>query len=179
MKNSIRTGLALLGLGVLLSACAGGAGTQPATTAPATNTATSSPSATSSATPAAAVELKTASSSAGKIVVDGKGMTVYFFTKDTKGSGKSACSGSCVATWPAVTTTADTPNVDGVTGTVGTITTSDGKKQVTLNGLPLYHYAQDKAAGDVKGQGVNNAWYVVSPSGDMINTSSAPPTMGY
>jgi hypothetical protein len=34
--------------------------------------------------------------------------------------------------------------------------------------MPLYYYAQDKAPGDVAGQGVNNVWYLVSPGGEMI-----------
>ena len=112
--------------------------------------------------------MKVASSSAGPIVVDGKGMSLYFFTKDVKDSGKSACVDACLDAWPVFTTTADAPKVDGVTGTVGTIATPDGKKQVTLNGMPLYYYAQDKAPGDVTGQGVNNVWYLVSPGGEMI-----------
>lgn len=179
MKSQISTGLAVIALSAVLSACGGGAATTPSTSAPASSSAASSaPPSSSSATPsgqAAAADLKTASSSAGQIVVDGKGMSVYIFTKDTKNSGKSACTGGCAATWPAVTTTSDSPKVDGVTGTVGTMTTADGKKQVTLNGMPVYHYAQDKAPGDVKGQGVNSVWYLVSPSGDMITS----PAMGY
>jgi predicted lipoprotein with Yx(FWY)xxD motif len=95
-------------------------------------------------------------------------MSLYFFTKDVKDSGKSACVDACLAAWPVFTTTSDAPSADGVTGTVGTIDTPDGKKQVTLNGMPLYYYAQDKAPGDVNGQGVNNVWYLVSPSGEMI-----------
>jgi predicted lipoprotein with Yx(FWY)xxD motif len=117
--------------------------------------------------------MKTASSSAGQIVVDSKGMSLYFFTKDVKDSGTSACTGACLQAWPVFTTTSDAPGVDGVTGAVGTIATPDGKKQVTLNGMPLYYYAKDKAAGDVTGQGVGGVWYLVSPSGEMIKGAAA------
>ena len=72
------------------------------------------------------------------------------------------------AAWPPVTTTTDTPTVEGVTGPLGTIATPTGSKQVTLNGLPLYYWAQDQAPGDVTGQGIQNVWYVVAPNGDMI-----------
>ncbi len=99
-------------------------------------------------------------------------MSLYFFTKDVKDSGKSACTGACLALWPVLTTTSATPAVDGVTGTVGTIATPDGKKQVTLNGMPLYYYSKDKAPGDVLGQGVGNVWYLVSPSGEMVKGSA-------
>ena len=73
----------------------------------------------------------------------------------------------------AVITTSDTPKVEGVTGTVGTITTPDGKKQVTVNGMPVYLWEKDKAPGDVKGQGVGNVWYLVAPDGTMINSRPA------
>lgn len=109
-----------------------------------------------------------ASSSAGQIVVDSKGMSLYFFTKDVKDSGTSACTDACLDAWPIFTTTSDAPAVDGVAGTVGTIASPDGKKHVTLNGMPLYYYAKDKAPGDVTGQGVGGVWYLVSPAGEMI-----------
>ena len=40
----------------------------------------------------------TASSGLGRIVVDGRGRTLYLFEKDTR--GHSACSGACAAYWP-------------------------------------------------------------------------------
>lgn len=112
--------------------------------------------------------LGTAESSLGTIVVDGKGMTVYVYDKDTQGTTTSACTGACVTNWPFVTTDSATPTVDGVTGTVGTIDTPDGKKQVTLDGWPLYYYAGDSAAGDTNGQGVGGIWWVLSPAGERI-----------
>ena len=101
-------------------------------------------------------------------MVDGKGMSVYYYTKDVKDSGTSTCTGGCLDAWPPVLAAADTPAVDGVTGTVGTIATPDGKKQLTINGMPVYYYAKDLAAGDITGQGVGGVWYLVAPSGEMI-----------
>ncbi|NUP59899.1 MAG: hypothetical protein HOQ06_10570 [Pseudarthrobacter sp.] len=171
MKKPFGAGLAVLALAAALAACGSNSGTttggSPATSSAAGSAAGSTASPTASASTAAA-ELMTASSSAGTIVVDAKGMSVYFFTKDTKGSGTSACTGGCLTQWPPVTTTSATPSASGVTGTLGTITTPDGKKQVTLNGMPLYHFAKDTKAGDVLGQGVNNVWYLANPAGDMI-----------
>ena len=173
MKSRFSLGLGALVLVMALGGCAGSPSTSSSTTAgpSAASSAPASPSSSGapSDTPSAsAAEMKVASSSAGQIVVDNQGMSLYFFTKDVKDSGKSACVDACLAAWPVFTTTSDTPSADGVTGTVGTIDTPDGKKQVTLNGMPLYYYAQDKAPGDVNGQGVNNVWYLVSPSGEMI-----------
>ncbi len=39
----------------------------------------------------------------------------------------------------------------------------DGTYQVTYNGMPLYYYIDDKAPGDVTGQGKGEVWYVVAP----------------
>ncbi|WP_434620363.1 COG4315 family predicted lipoprotein [Arthrobacter sp. A5] len=115
-----------------------------------------------------ASDLKTASTSLGTVVVDGKGMTVYFFDKDTPNTGKSACSAGCLAAWPAVSAASAAPVVTGVQGKVGTITRSDGTLQVTINGLPVYTYAEDSAAGDVKGQGVGGIWWAVTPEGSKV-----------
>jgi predicted lipoprotein with Yx(FWY)xxD motif len=109
--------------------------------------------------------IATASTSLGTVVVDGKGMTAYFYDQDVKGSGKSTCTGGCASAWPAIESDAATPSVSGVTGTVGTITGADGKLQVTVDGRPIYTYAADTKAGDVTGQGVGGVWYAVNPDG--------------
>lgn len=53
---------------------------------------------------------------------------------------------------------------------VGTITSADGSKQITLNGMPLY-YAPDTKAGDILGQGAGDAWHLDSPSGVMLTSA--------
>lgn len=167
MNRQLSVGIAVLALAASLTACGGGTGTTPApATTAAETTAAESPTATGTET--ATVDLKTATSDKGEIVVDGKGMSVYYFTKDVKDSGKSNCTGDCLVAWPPVLTTNDTPTVEGVTGNVGTIDTPDGKKQVTVEGMPVYLWEKDKAPGDTTGQGVGNVWYLVAPDGAMI-----------
>ncbi|HXF01862.1 MAG TPA: hypothetical protein VN601_02640 [Arthrobacter sp.] len=184
MKITQTARAALLAAGMLvLAGCGGSSGTQaPATTQAPPSSA--SGMATESAYPpmssppmseggqaggemGAAGTLATAQTSLGKIVVDGKGMTVYVFTKDVANSGKSACTGDCLSAWPPVLAET-TPKLNGVTAKVGLIATPDGKHQVTLNGMPIHYWAQDKAAGDTGGQNVNDVWYVVAPNGDII-----------
>ncbi|MFC9352526.1 hypothetical protein [Arthrobacter sp. NPDC057013] len=169
MKKQLSIGLAVMALAASLTACGGGSGTTTTTTAaaPASESPATSASASASSD-SATVDLKTASSSKGDIVVDGKGMSVYYFTKDVKDSGKSNCLGECLVKWPPVIAATDTPKVEGVTGKVGTIDTPDGKKQVTVNGMPVYLWQKDKAPGDITGQGVGNVWYLVAPDGTMI-----------
>ena len=166
--TSIRAAAAVLGL-FLLAACGSSGG----------GYGSSSGSGSSSSASTANAVLKTADSDLVKIVVDADGRTVYVFDKDTAGSGKSACSGDCLAKWPAVTADSDAPAVDGVSGEIGTITRDDGSTQVTLGGMPLYLYAADSQAGDVTGQAVGGVWWVVAPDGTKITgapASSAPPS---
>jgi predicted lipoprotein with Yx(FWY)xxD motif len=143
--------------------------------------ATSAPAETSEAAPTESEEapeeggavLATADSEFGTIVVDGEGMTAYMFDNDTQGSGESSCSGDCLAAWPPIVAESDAPAVEGLEGEVGTIERDDGTIQVTLNGWPLYLWAQDSAPGDVTGQAVNDVWWVVGPDGEPIRTAPA------
>ncbi|QOD03251.1 hypothetical protein [Pseudarthrobacter sp. BIM B-2242] len=175
MNKHPGTSLATMALMAALAGCAGSPGTTtttPAPTASATSpVATSAAPTTTATTAAAAVDLKTATTSAGTIVVDANGMSVYFFTKDVKDSGTSACTGACLTAWPPVLSTAAVPAAEGVTGALGTMTTPDGAKQLTLNGLPLYYYEKDKSPGDVTGQGVGGVWFLSDPAGEMIRTA--------
>lgn len=139
----------------------------------------SSPKTSPGATISGGADLTVATTPLGQIVVDGKGMTAYFFDKDTANSGASACTGQCQAIWPAITSSSTTPTVSGVTGTVGTIATGDGSNQVTINGRPIYTYAYDTAPGDTNGQGVSGIWYVISPAGDEIKSDKSPTRKGY
>jgi predicted lipoprotein with Yx(FWY)xxD motif len=137
-----------------------------------------SPSSSAPSAPSASgTTLKTANTSLGTVLVDDKGLTVYVYDMDTANSGKSACTGACIGQWPAVAAGSATPKVDGVTGKVGTITGTDGKPQVTVDGLPLYTFAGDSSAGDVTGQGFDGIWWVVGADGKKI-TSNAPSGMG-
>ncbi len=180
MRNRIahrRTAALVATAAAALLALAGcssaGGGSLYSTSAPASGSASSSASGAASG-----AALKTGSTSLGTVVVDGKGLTAYVFDKDTPNSGKSACSGACAAQWPAIETDSAKPAVTGVSGTVGTITGVDGKKQVTLNGLPLYTFAGDSSAGDVTGQGLGGIWWVVSPAGSKIASSSTSTSGG-
>lgn len=112
--------------------------------------------------------LATAHTSLGTIVVDAHGMTVYRFDHDAQNAGTSACTGDCAGTWPAVIAGSGAPAASGVSAGLGVITRSDGRRQVTLDGWPLYTFSGDGAPGDVHGQGVAGSWWVVAPSGAEI-----------
>jgi predicted lipoprotein with Yx(FWY)xxD motif len=56
------------------------------------------------------------------------------------------------------------------------VTRSDGAKQVTYGGSPLYVYAADEAVGDVTGHEVGSVWFALGADGKAV--SSGPGT-GY
>jgi predicted lipoprotein with Yx(FWY)xxD motif len=109
------------------------------------------------------VEAKSVGAIGTVLVAGSNGFTVYTFSQDTKDSGKSACTGDCAVKWPPLTVAAGaTPaGGTGVTGKLATITRDDGTLQVTYNGLPLYFFQGDSAAGDANGVYTN--WAAVKP----------------
>jgi len=154
----------LLLLVLLLAACGSGASASPA--APTLGPAPTAEAPTEAPSDAAAATVEaTDVGTVGTVLVDGaSGMTLYIFTEDVKDSGESVCTGECPAAWPALTVAAgETPTGGpGVIGTLGTITrTDDSTLQVTYNGLPLYFFAGDTAAGEANG--VYELWEVVAP----------------
>jgi predicted lipoprotein with Yx(FWY)xxD motif len=117
--------------------------------------------------------------SLGKILVDGKGMTLYIFTVD--GPDQSNCDASCLVNWPPLLTQGNPSFGSGVDDSlVGSAALADGTKIVTFNHMPLYYFIKDAKPGDTTGQGVGSVWYTVSPDGkpvglsDTSNPTSAP-----
>lgn len=153
---------ALLATALLAAAC-GSSGTSSST--PAT-----SGTATGSAT---AMVITTKSGSAGTYLTDGSGRAVYLWVKD--GQDKSVCSGACASAWPPVPASgAVTASGGAVSADLGSITRSDGSKQVTYDGHPLYYFAGDSGPGTTNGQGSNGfgaKWWLLSPSGASITSA--------
>jgi predicted lipoprotein with Yx(FWY)xxD motif len=112
-------------------------------------------------------------------LTDSAGRSLYLWTPDTK--TESMCSGACATAWPPLTAKgAPTAGTGATPSDLGTISRSDGSKQVTYAGHPLYYFAGDKAPGQTNGEGSNGfgaPWYLVAPSGQQVtsvNATSAP-----
>jgi predicted lipoprotein with Yx(FWY)xxD motif len=107
----------------------------------------------------------------GRILVDSQGRTLYLFKKDSR--GKSACSGECAKFWPPLRVSGRPTAGNGTSAAkLGTISRSDGKRQVTYNGHPLYTFAQDLKPGQTHGEGLTafgGGWFVLSPAGSQIS----------
>ncbi|MEZ5410661.1 MAG: hypothetical protein R2761_21720 [Acidimicrobiales bacterium] len=150
------------------SGAAATSATTAATAAPATSATTAAGSATTAAArvfPETPGTLALAESSLGTILVDGEGNALYLFLPDKQ--GESTCYDKCEAAWP-VTGEADGVG-DGLDASLlGTTTRTDGSTQATYNQWPLYYFVNDKAPGDVNGQTLNDAWYVIDAKGEAI-----------
>jgi len=114
--------------------------------------------------PAATAVLKTTTINGTTVVTNGKGFTLYWFAPDTP--ARSVCTGACAQYWPPVTGPAAAGQ--GVSGALSTITRSDGTKQATYDGHPLYTYIADTAPGQAHGNNLNlngGLWHEVTVSG--------------
>lgn len=149
---------------LLATACGSAAASSPSS-APAAG---SSASASTTGT-----VISTQAGSAGAFLTAGSGRAVYLWAKD--GMNMSACTGACAAAWPPVPATGTLTATGGAKASdLGTITRSDGTKQVTYDGHPLYYFVGDSAAGQTNGQGSDNfgaKWWLVASSGAKITAS--------
>lgn len=94
------------------------------------------------------------SASLGSYLANGSGYTLYYYTQDKQNSGTSSCNSGCVGAWPAFySATLSLPSALNASS-FNTITRSDGSKQLTYKGYPLYYFVQDKQSGQANGNGV-------------------------
>jgi predicted lipoprotein with Yx(FWY)xxD motif len=135
------------------------------------------------AAPAAAADtvLKTAFNKKLKtaVLVDARGMTLYYWLQDI--GQTSVCVDDptyhCSKLWPPLLT-ADTATAGSGArqALLGTVERADHTLQVTYAGHPVYTFKGggalatpgDRRPGDVRGQGVINEWWVLSPAGKPI-----------
>jgi predicted lipoprotein with Yx(FWY)xxD motif len=150
MKRLLITGAVLVAAAVVLAGCGGGGST-------------SSPSATQMKGGSATVSVKRIGS-AGSVLVDNSGQALYQNDQETR--GMVLCDGACLSFWLPLTV-GGAPKGSSITGKLGVVKRSDGTKQVTYNGKPLYSFYLD-SPGEVSGDGFADAfggqkftWHVV------------------
>ena len=104
-------------------------------------------------------------------LTDASGMTLYYYTKDA--DGQSACYGGCATNWPIFYAPTVTIPSSLDMGDFGTITRTDGSKQTTYYGWPLYYWVKDKNPGDITGDGVGKVWYVLKSPWYSVTVSTS------
>jgi len=89
----------------------------------------------------------------GTILVSGK--TLYTLNK-------SDCTRQCLKYWPELVLPKGVTKATAGTGVsaakLGAIRAAGGALQVTYSGRALYHFLEDTAAGQVRGNGLKDAW---------------------
>src|SRR3954471_5299235 len=90
------------------------------------------------AAPAAATTVRPSGSRYGTILVDGRGHTLYGFTKD--GRGPSTCFGDCARAWPPLYAHGKPRARGGARGRLLGTVKRGSRRQVTYRGRPLYFY---------------------------------------
>jgi predicted lipoprotein with Yx(FWY)xxD motif len=97
----------------------------------------------------------TVSSDNGQLV-DTKGAPLY--SSEQEKSGTVMCTAGCTKIWLPLTVTGQPTAGDGVSGKLGTVKRPDGSSQVTLDGRPLYRFAQDSDNGKATGDGATDSF---------------------
>jgi predicted lipoprotein with Yx(FWY)xxD motif len=112
----------------------------------------------------------------GNILVDGNGRALYLFRADKP--NHSTLSRAGFAVWP-VFGSPGVPQARSVVSAAHIATIrSDGRRQVTYYGHPLYYFVGDKGSGEINGQGLREfgaLWYVLSPNGHAVTSALSAP----
>lgn len=159
-----------LGLAVAVAGCGGSSNSSGESAyGGSESTTTSKPTSSESGGASGAATIAVAGvGNLGKVLVDSKGFTLYYFKKD-KG-GKSACYGACAEGWPPLTTEGAAKGMGGVQASMlSTSKRKDGTTQVTYAGWPLYTYVVDKKPGEANGNDIDAfgaQWYALHANGE-------------
>jgi predicted lipoprotein with Yx(FWY)xxD motif len=165
----------LLGVALVVAACGSSSSSSSTPTASASNAAASATNA-----PVSGIKISTAKGSGGVYLAGASGRALYLWVADT--GGMSSCSGACAKVWPPLLAKTTPAVAGGVNASdIGTITRSNGTKQVTYKGHPLYYFEGDRSAGSTTGQGSDSfgaKWWLVAPSGSAIISHGSAQTVG-
>jgi predicted lipoprotein with Yx(FWY)xxD motif len=117
----------------------------------------------------------------GPILTDANGMTLYTYIPDD--GGPSKCYDACATSWPPANVDGNAVSPGGLPKTLATTTRTDGSKQLTYDGWPLYRYARDTEPGQTAGDGSLGAGglWPVAQTGSVTPTVmfAKHPRLGY
>ena len=170
-RKTIWAPFGLVAVALIAAACGSSSTTTPKSSVSPSAAGASSAAASASAS-SSGTALKTAAIGGVTVLTNAKGFTLYSFAPDT--ATRLNCNAGCVQYWPPVKGPATAGS--GVTGTLTTITRSDGSTQAAYDGHPLYTYVGDTAPGEAKGNGLNlsgGVWHEVTASGGAAPAQSS------
>ncbi len=111
--------------------------------------------------------------SLGRVLVTGQGLTLYLFVPDHR--SVPTCYQICSVQWPPDLLPSGVAHPVAGPGIspklLSTVARSNGSRQITYNGWPLYRWLPDTAPGQATGQGLFNLggqWWVLDPAGRAV-----------
>ncbi len=175
MKNITTLAAGLVLSSALFAGCNGGGGGSAAPPnfgtpgGGSTPVPTSAPSSAPTGSPAAGLSTAGVNGTPGFVTTSG--MATYTFDGDTV-ANQSACTGGCLAVWPAVPAPSGTLSAPWSAFVRG----DDGVHQIAYNGKPLYTFVNDSTPGVATGDGVDGFHIARPAAATPAPTPSATPT---
>ena len=102
----------------------------------------------------------------GQVLTDESGRTLYAYAPD--GTGAPTCTGSCAVAWPPYYVSGSVRSGPGVSAQLSTVTGPGSRRQVTVDGQPVYRFSGDTANGQTNGQSSGGTWFVLDVSGTVV-----------
>jgi predicted lipoprotein with Yx(FWY)xxD motif len=122
------------------------------------------------AAPVSGLTIKTSNSPYGEVLFSKGERAIYYFGKES--TRRARCYGECAQAWPPVITRGRPQAGTGAKAALlGTTRRSDGRRQVTYDGHPLYFYVNDPP-GEVGCHNVEEfggLWLAVQPTGSPVS----------
>lgn len=168
-RTKLRRVALAAGATLALAACGGGSDDASDSDATAPAASVAEESAPESAAPAASGSalVATGATSAGDVLTDAAGLSLYGFTPDE--GGTPTCTDGCAQAWPPFTVDGDALPEGLDPSVFSVVTHPDGSSQLAAGGWPLYYFAGDAAAGDINGQGSGGNWFLAAPDGSLVD----------
>ena len=104
----------------------------------------------------------------GRVLTDSAGHTLYIYEPDATGS--PTCTGPCAQAWPPYLAKGTVTGGTTVVALLSTVAAAGDKRQVTVDGRPVYRFSGDLAPGQATGQSSGGVWFVLDPSGTVIKS---------
>jgi len=95
---------------------------------------------------------RSADTTAGKVYVNNRGMTLYMLSSDQP--SRSTCYAKCTQIWPPYIASAGAKMKRGWS----IVTRQDGSRMWAYRGHPLYAFFKDQKPGDANGEGIHDQW---------------------
>lgn len=121
---------------------------------------------------AAGSKVQVRHTSLGSVLANGRGFTLYTFTRDGRGRDRCVSVSGCTGVWPVLKTSGSPIAGNGVRRSLlGTIKLAGGTRQVTYAGHPLYTYVGDSGPGQTSYVGFHQfggTWYAINAAGRIV-----------